>query len=467
MADNQARMGRGKKVMIILILLLLVLTAGVYAYGVYYFSNHFLPGSVVNGCNCSYMTEEETEALLASQVEVYVLTVETRNNGRESLTASQVGLRYVPDGSVKQRMLEQNRFLWFLAFDQSETYEMTVKTDYDSEKTAAAVDGLKCMQPENRTEPTDACLSDNGTEYVILPEEEGCAPDRDKVLKLVETAVETGRRSIRLEEENCYARPEIFRDDAVLLRQCEQLNRMTAAVITYDFADRTERIGREQIKSWLKIDENQDYVPDRELVGAYVDELADIYDTRGGIHEFLTYDNREITVSGGDYGWEIDRAAETGELCQAIAEGRIEVREPVYRQTAASRDVMDIGYTYVEIDLSNQVLVYYQDGIVTVNTFIVSGNPNYYGCATPTGCYEVTAMESSRNVEGEGYPEEYVTYWMEFRERTGIHAAPWREQFGGSLYLTEGSAGSVSMPYDQAELLYSCVEIGTPVVIYE
>ena len=60
-----------------------------------------------------------------------------------------------------------------------------------------------------------------------------------------------------------------------------------------------------------------------------------------------------------------------------------------------------------------------------------------------------------------------MTYWMEFHDRTGIHDASWRTEFGGSLYLTEGSGGSVSLPYDQAELLYSYVDVGTPVVIYE
>ena len=58
------KMSTWKKILISLIILLFLLTAGAYGYGVYYFTSHFLPGSMVNGFNCSYMTVEESEKLL-------------------------------------------------------------------------------------------------------------------------------------------------------------------------------------------------------------------------------------------------------------------------------------------------------------------------------------------------------------------------------------------------------------------
>ena len=56
MSKNKEKAGTGRKIVISLVVLLLLLTAGAYGYGVYYFSSHFLPGSMVNGFNCSYMT---------------------------------------------------------------------------------------------------------------------------------------------------------------------------------------------------------------------------------------------------------------------------------------------------------------------------------------------------------------------------------------------------------------------------
>ena len=64
MAKNKEKAGAGRTIVILLVVLLLLLTAGAYGYGVYYFSSHFLPGSMVNGFNCSYMASEDTDAAL-------------------------------------------------------------------------------------------------------------------------------------------------------------------------------------------------------------------------------------------------------------------------------------------------------------------------------------------------------------------------------------------------------------------
>ena len=101
-------MSSRKKIMITLIIILLLLTAGVYGYGVYYFTEHFLPGSMVNGFNCSYMTVSQSEELLTQKVGAYVLTIDTRNNGQESITAKQAGLSYDSDGSVDKLIRNQS-----------------------------------------------------------------------------------------------------------------------------------------------------------------------------------------------------------------------------------------------------------------------------------------------------------------------------------------------------------------------
>ena len=56
MDEEKEKMKTGRKVVLALILILLILTAAAYGYGVHYFTDHFLPGSQVNGFNCSYKT---------------------------------------------------------------------------------------------------------------------------------------------------------------------------------------------------------------------------------------------------------------------------------------------------------------------------------------------------------------------------------------------------------------------------
>lgn len=87
---------------------------------------------------------------------------------------------------------------------------------------------------------------------------------------------------------------------------------------------------------------------------------------------FNTYDGREITVSGGNYGWQIDQKAELKELTELIKNGETQVREPVYSHEGLVRKTNDIGNTYIEIDLTAQRMVFYKDGTPTADAQIVS-----------------------------------------------------------------------------------------------
>ena len=54
-------MSKGKKIVIGIICVLFLVAFGIYAGGVWFFSSHFLPGSALNGKNCSFKTEQEAQ----------------------------------------------------------------------------------------------------------------------------------------------------------------------------------------------------------------------------------------------------------------------------------------------------------------------------------------------------------------------------------------------------------------------
>ena len=338
-------MSTRKKILISLIIILLLLAAGAYGYGVYYFTSHFLPGSMVNGFNCSYMTVEESEKLLDERIGAYVLAVETRNNGQESISAQDAGLSYKSDGSVNQLVKEQQRFRWFLAFNQHQDYEIPSSIQYDEQKEETAVAALKCMQPENSTEPSDAYIAEKDDKFIIIPEVEGAALDPEKTRQVILDAMLTGKVAVNLEESGCYKKPSVYQNDEMLVKNCEQINKLTDVVITYDFDDRTETVDRETIKNWLKKDKKGNYTLDKKQVTAYVRGLSEKYDTVGNSRTFHTYDGQEITVEGGNYGWQIDQEAEVKALTGLIKEGKTQVREPEYAHEGLSRKTNDIGYT--------------------------------------------------------------------------------------------------------------------------
>ena len=466
MAVNREKTGARRTIVIVLVALLLLLTAGAYGYGVYYFSSHFLPGSMVNGFNCSYMTQEETESLLNQRVGAYVLAVETMKNGQEAISARDVDLSYVSTGIVRKLIKDQDRFKWFLAFNQNKNYDISESLSYNVEMMGNAVSKLKCMQAENVVQPADAQIQDTGDTFEIIPEVVGNALDTVKTQEVIQAAMLRGKTSVNLEEESCYRKPSVYRTDEQLIANCEKMNQLCDIIITYDFADRTETVDRTVIKNWFGFDENGNVILDENLVRQYVSELGLKYDTMGQTRTFLTYDNREKEIKGGDYGWVIDQEGEVKALIEAIESGVTQVREPVYLYSGYSRGTNDIGSTYVEIDLTNQRLVFYKNGTPIVDTPIVSGNPDMVGCATPEGCYAVDAKESPAVLTGEDY-EANVTFWIPFAGNVGIHDASWRAEFGGNLYLWEGSHGCVNVPYDAAASIYQNIEVGMPVVVYE
>lgn len=474
MAEEKTEMSRGRKILIGFIIVLFLLTAGAYFFGVYYFTEHFLPGSLVNGFNCSYMTEAEAEDLLEQKTAAYVLAVQTRGNGQESISADQIQLAYTSDGSVNKLLHQQNRFLWFVAFSQHQTYQVPSSVTYDQDLFDEAVGGLKCLQ--NNEQPVDASIQDNGDKFVVVAETEGTLVDQDKLKEDISDAVTIGRPVANLEDDGCYINPSVYSED--LTRDCQQMNELADVVITYDFDDRKETVDRSVIRDWLTRDDNGDLTLDKDAVAAYVKTLAEKYDTPGTERSFVTYDSREITVSGGNYGWVIDQPEETEELYQAIMDQKTQVRTPVYSSEASSRKNNDIGYTYIEINLTDSRLVCYKDGQPLVDTGFVASS------STPQGVYTAGDKKESA-VPGGGTGNE-VSMWIPFTDKLGIYGeaglqistgsdqeeadfgSSGEADFSSSLDNSwSGTEGCVVLPLDQAQELYQYTETGMPVVIYK
>lgn len=465
MGTGRRKMSLWKKIVIVIIVLLLLLVAGAYGAGVYYFSSHFLPGSLINGLNCSYMTLDEAQDEIAQEIGTYTLTLHEMDEKDEKLVAADVGLTYVPDDTVPNLLESQEKWKWFLSLKERKTYKMSASTTYNEEQLTAAVKALDCFQPEYVTEPQDAYMRDNAGVYEIVPEVEGNKVSARRLVRLVKQAVESGGTEIDLVAEGCYYKPKVYRDDEALNKEVEQLNKLLSVVITYDFGDRTETVNGSRIKEWLVKGTDGTYTLDQSKVADYVWQLGYKYDTFGLDHEFTTSHGETITVPGGDYGWAIAQNSETQALMEAILSGESQVREPVYAYTAKSRNTNDIGDTYVEISISEQRMWFYCDGALLVDTPVVTGNHSK-GWDTPTGIYAIDAKKSPAILKGEGYASP-VTYWLPFNGNVGIHDADdWREEYGGDIYLESGSHGCVNTPSENAEIIYNNIDIGYPVIVY-
>ena len=320
------------------------------------------------------------------------------------------------------------------------------------------------LQEEQQEAPTDAYLTDDGTSYVIVPETEGEQVDYEKAEQAVIEALDAGAASVDLEEKDVYRKPGITQDDEALNGEMAELNHLTAARITYAIGENSYAIDRATLQSWLVQGEDGTYTISQDEAAAFVRHMAYETDTFGLAHTFKTSLGATINLNaGGDYGWCIDKEETTQALLQAIEDETQGNLDPVYLYTANDRSANDIGNTYVEVCISQQKMWCYKDGVLVTETPVTTGN-HATGYDTPAG--SVWAVDAKKSdCDFKLYPS-HVMFWLPFNGDVGIHDASWRTEYGGDIYLTNGSHGCVNTPYTEAEKVFNAIEIGDPVIVY-
>lgn len=316
-------------------------------------------------------------------------------------------------------------------------------------------------------EPEDAYISEYSEiikGYEIIPETLGTKLNIQAMKESVAAAVYDGSvTEIDLEEYDCYDRAKITSEDKKLLANLQTMNKWVNTEIVYDWNGNEVVVDGELIKDWVSLNGNKPKL-NEEAITEFVAEKAKEFDTYGKKRKFTTTLGIELTLPSGAYGWKTDRDGETQELIQAIEQGVLQEKEPLYISKGAKKGSNDIGSSYVEIDLSNQHLYLYKNGNIVLETDFVSGNMSN-GCMTPPGVFGLTYKTKNAVLRGQDY-ETPVNYWMPFNGNVGMHDATWRGSFGGDIYLTSGSHGCVNLPLDMAAAIYDYVSTGFPVICY-
>lgn len=117
----------------------------------------------------------------------------------------------------------------------------------------------------------------------------------------------------------------------------------------------------------------------------------------------------------------------------------------------------------IEIDLTDQYVTLYCENDVVLRSDIVTGKNT-----TPTriGNFKIYAKERDRYLRGADY-NTHVDFWMPFDGGIGLHDATWRDNFGGEIYIKNGSHGCVNLPYEIAQFIYKNVKVGTKVLVHK
>ncbi len=428
-----------------------------------YFMNHFSFGSVINDINISGKTVDEVEKQLSSEIEKYTLELEERGDVTEQIKASDIGLKYDSD-KIKELKDSQNPFAWGVTLFKKDNSEAAQIVSYDEELLNKYFDTLSCFNSKKITKPQNASLeyTDNG--YTIVDEVNGDQVKKDVLYDSVVSAVINVKPKINLDASDCYEKPQYTSESQEVADAKNILDKYTSSTITYNNGDKTEVVDASIIHKWLDVNEKMEVTIDNKQVTKYVDKLAGIYNTFDSTRNFDTTAKTKIKVSGGNYGWIVDKSKEVKYLVEAIKNGQPITKEPIYSQTAVSKGANDIGSTYVELDMTKQHLWFYKNGVLIVEGDVVTGNMGN-NTSTPAGTYMLNYKERNATLKGEDYSSP-VNYWMPFNGNIGIHDASWRTEFGKNIYMTNGSHGCVNAPYEVAKTIFENIEAATPIVCY-
>ena len=431
-----------------------------------YFSSHFYEDTEIYGIDCSQKSVEEVKKLVADKLDEYRLEVKERGGASEYLSADQIDLKFVDNSSIDRMAKAQRSYIWPIMLMMERVDMAGVAFSYDQKKALTAFKDLECMNPIYTKAPTDAYVQVTDSGFEVVKETEGNTLNPETTAKALYAALDGGKSVLDLEEEDCYLKPDLYSDDEALVAEAEAKDALVQADITYEFGSRQERVNAPVIAQWITQAADGSYVIDDVEVTEYVESLAAKYDTFGLPRQFYTSLGTTVTLTDGDYGWCMDQDATVVDLLNALESGYQGTMEPQYTYTAMSREENDIGDTYVEICISQQVMWCYKDGVCIVYTPVVTGNPNK-GNATPSnGVWSIDAKMQNYTLVGEGYRSP-VDFWMPFNGNVGIHDMQTRAYFGGTIYLTNGSHGCINTPYANAKTIYENVSIGTPVIVYD
>ncbi len=472
-----------KKKNIIMSIIFLVLLVTVIIIGIFYnrkalyYETHFYPGTYVNGFDCSDLEVEEVISMLDAQIEGYLLEVV----GRDYLTGKEKAVlgRIVPDdinltfldtrGIVLALLGKQEPYKWIYGYGEKEvSYVCEQEVTFDEEKLKSLINSWEACQEVNMLKAQDAYIDDSlarNNRYEIIAETIGTELDVDRVVQLAAEAVRQQEKVLDVEEYDCYQSAEIKQDDSILANAVETANTWLSANIIYDWNGTEVGVAYEELKEWISMGDNGP-VLDKEAIAQFVAKQAALHDTYGMWRSFRTALGVDLTLPSGYYGWKTDREAETEELIRLIQEGAAAQRTPIYSSTAQKKGRSDIGNTYVEADLTHQHLYLFQNGNIVLETDFVSGDMSSKpGNVTPEGVFGVAYKTTNAILRGEDYRTP-VTYWMPYFGNYGMHDATWRSEFGGDIYIANGSHGCINLPLDKAAQIYQYVYAGFPVICY-
>lgn len=458
------------KTIILILFIFLIQIMAVYVGLSIYYRNAFEYGTWINGIYCTGKSIDEVNDELVGQFSYDGITVYDKYGNSYDISAADMDYQFDFKEALKLYLGRQNSWLWIDSFWKVKNDKLTPVVAYDEEKFEECFQKMPFLLTGKQEDRKVAIIKTNQG-YELLNERTEVL-DIDEARQAVVAAVENSEEKVSLAEAGCYHDLELTEQMQEVLDEWKLVQEFQDCGIVYQMGEEQVPVDASVVCDWIMLEEDGNFALDKDgalqlregAIEEFIVELAEKYDTVGGMHRFQSTRGDMITIEGGTYGNKLDKEAEIAYLEEAFTKRRKEIHTPVYTQMAFCQGKDDIGDTYIEVDMTEQMMYYYQGGSLIVETPIVTGNTSRR-MGTPEGVNYVYLKQKDRILRGEGYAS-HVNFWMPVKGNIGIHDAAWRSSYGGNIYKTNGSHGCINTPYEAMATLYEMVEVGTPVVMF-
>lgn len=460
-----------KKGLIISSIILLLLVVA-YGLGIGFYAEKFQANTKIAGIDVSNLTFQEAEKKLETEILDQSFAIEENHKEIGQVKLKDLGAKLDTPKILKPVYYSQDPNRWLQAFfSNSEVKEdLSSHIKLDQVMVKQVVSDLGINNSERQAAKDAQITYSDGKGYEVKAEEAGTQIDTNLLADHMMDAVQQGDKAFDISQ--AYAQPVIKKDDEKITEKMQEIQKVLGTEITLNISGDKVKIPKDKIEEWLYFDGANQVTFDEEGVAEYIKTLNEKYASYDKTRKFNSTLSGEVTVQPGTLGWSINSESETEAIINDLKAGKDVTREPAFMGSGVGGD-NDFGNTYIEIDLTYQKMFYYQEGVLQLETDIVSGMASATP-PTPTvpGAYAIWNKEKDTKLEGINMQrgKEYVQpvdYWMPFdADGQGIHDANWQPYFGGDAYLYSGSQGCINTPPDVMATLFNMVEVGTPVIIF-
>lgn len=427
-----------------------------------YYNNRFLPSTVINGEDCSGKTVEEVSDIMKEKMDDYQLKIVYNDITIDELYGSDINLSFGDMGVVLDDICDnQNKIMWLkrLIFD-SESISTSEGFYYDTNILNQFINSSLVLSMTSTIESENAGLEYVDGEYQIKPAVYGDEINKTAFINKIIDSVNSLNTSIDINRDECFVMPELTEDNKTLIKSCKEANKLIENKIELNVTDDLFEIPVDIKKDWLTVDNTGELIFDTEAFSKYMDRIDRSYSCSDDEREFKTYHGDTVTVTGGD----IDTGVNRTKLTEDMSIAMLNQRDSIVVVDFISYENTEIGNSYIEIDLSNQMLWMFINGEQIVAAPVITGSDDGEH-NTPEGVYRLKSKTQDTTITENGETKE-VAYYMSVNGDVGICDASWKSLFGGSAYMNDGSDGCVYVLEESAKEIYENCYENMPVIMY-